>query len=120
MNIHEIEFQNPQFNEGIQNTVRNGDKWLKARLGDQIEFQYKGRLVRAYVVGVLYGQLDDIPASIFRSNHDPKCRTKAGITAELDQLYGAAPITGRLVTVLFFDFSYTRAEYSRALHGDNQ
>ena len=105
-----VKFDNPVFHGGVNITVRDGAKWANtAKMGDILwviepdDDERQGFTKNGEVCGILHAPLDDIPAGLHKLNHDPKCRTKAGIKAELDRIYGANPWPGhRMVTVLFF------------------
>ena len=97
-----LKFDNPTFREGVNVTVRYGEKWRDSvEIGDRVELggtPHSGR-----IVGKLYENLHKIPAPIHNLNHDPTCRTTVGITKELSRIYGPFPngVLGA-VTVLFF------------------
>ncbi len=40
---HELLFQNPVFRSGINVTVRNGDKWMKANVADLFQIKETGK-----------------------------------------------------------------------------
>ena len=102
---HTIEFQNPVFHDGINVTVRNGDKWArKLKLGDHLMPTRTGETPpydsQNRVIGIYYCSLDELPATVLRQEHDPKCRTKSGLAAELDSVYGPTRFGHRMVTVI--------------------
>lgn len=102
---HSIEFLNPVFNDGLNVTVRDGSKWAnRVRLGDHLMPTRPGETpphdAQNRVVGVFYCSLDDLPAAILRHEHDPTCRTKAGLAAELDRIYGPTGYGHRMVTAI--------------------
>ncbi|HDZ37663.1 MAG TPA: hypothetical protein ENH62_05155 [Marinobacter sp.] len=88
-----LEFQNAVFNDGLNVTVRQGDKWHGTTgsvpvidiAGRTFDEKYRGE---AYVLGSLLLFFDDIPAGLLRHEHDPSCRTKKGLKAELKRVYG--------------------------------
>lgn len=105
--IEVLEFNNPVFRKGINVTVRNGDKWRdRVEIGDRVMAKIDENRSRTAVIdGVLYANFHSIPAPVHALNHDPDCRTTAGIANELHNIYGPFPmgVIGG-VTVLFFHF----------------
>jgi hypothetical protein len=100
-----LEFLNPVFNEGLNVTVRNGDKWLhRVKPGDRVLLAKTGETPvmdsQNRVVGVFFCSLDELPSSILRHEHDPACRTKAGLRKCLDETYGPSPNGHRMVTAI--------------------
>ena len=89
----DLHFQNAVFNKHLNITVRQGDKWhgthgtvdVMDDAGKDFLDKYRGQ---AYVLGTLLLLFDDIPAGILRHEHDPSCRTKAGLKDELQRIYG--------------------------------
>ena len=103
--IEALEFLNPVFNEGLNVTVRNGDKWLhRISPGDKIAVTKTGETPpvdsQNRVIGVFYCSLDELPAAILRHEHDPACRTKAGLRKVLDDTYGPTRDGHRMVTTI--------------------
>ena len=96
---HGLLFQNATFRNGINVTVRRGDKW-HGREGETIEIfddagtnfheRFRGQ---ARILGSLYMFFDDIPAGLLQHEHDPSCHTKRGLKAELMRVYeyGGSP-----------------------------
>lgn len=99
-----IEFDNPIFHEGVNVTVRSGDKWAKRlRLGDYFVPVRSGCVEDAplhvdCVIGIVYCPFDELPEGLLMHEHDPACQTKEGLAAELDRIYG--PARNRLVTAI--------------------
>lgn len=103
--LHRLEFDNPTFRDGVNVTVRNGEKWKdRVQIGDIVELDTGAAASRcAKIVGILYDNFHNIPAPVHALNHDPACRTVTGIAKELARIYGPFPndIIGD-VTVVFF------------------
>ncbi len=98
---HTIKFENPVFETDLNVTIRNGPKWADTLgLGDVLEwgdpYGMYGR-----VVGVAYVSLEEAPSALLELNHDPACRTREGLKATLDRLYGLSK--RRMVTVILFN-----------------
>ena len=112
MKRRKLIFQNPVFHDGLNVTIRKGDAWANSldtepfvyESGTKDERDYIGE---ARIVGVLKCPLFQVPAQVLKLEHDPACRTKKGILAELQRIYGKISETSE-VTVLFF---YYREEY---------
>ena len=102
-----LEFVNLAFKDGMNVTVRNGDKWLhRVKPGDRVLLAETGKAplwdAQNRVLGVLYGSLDEIPSAVLKFEHDPACRTKKGLARVLDEIYGPAPHNHRMVTVIMW------------------
>jgi hypothetical protein len=99
-----IEFDNPVFHDGVNVTVRAGDKWVKRlRLGDYFVPVKAGCVDDApchinCVIGLFYCPVDELPDGLLVHEHDPACRTREGLEAELERIYGNAK--NRLVTAI--------------------
>jgi len=86
-------------------TVRNGNKWLKANVGDQLVIKKTGGEQIIYagtVVGKAYIPFKMIPDTWLANEHDPDCRTREGLF-----LHGMKPAypnftENNYVTVLLF------------------
>ncbi len=89
-------------------TVRHGRAWADSL--DAEPFVYRSDfederdyIGEAHIVGVLTCLLFQIPAGVLLCEHDPSCRTKAGILAEMERVYGDVTELSE-VTVLFFTY----------------
>ncbi len=108
MTKRKLLFQNPVFHEGINVTVRHGLAWadsldeepLVYHSDFEAENDYLGW---AHIKGVLTCRLFQIPPGVLTCEHDPSCRTKKGILAEMVRVYGDVTEISE-VTVLFFTF----------------
>lgn len=101
---HKLLFSNPVFHEGVNVTVRKGDKWMKANVGDTllIKDASKNQLVaNGMLVGQAYLPLLLIPEVWLTFEHDPGCRNRAGLFAELKRIYPDVT-KDTWVTVLLF------------------
>ncbi len=97
-------FTNPTFREGINVTVRDGDKWAK-ELGRDVmlkDTDSDEALGFAEVVGVLTTNIGDIPDNILKLEHDKDCTSTRGIWREMESVYSKAFGFYDKVTVLFF------------------
>ena len=92
--MSDLHFQNAVFHEGINVTVRKGDKWHNLEgetvcvmddAGKNFDEKYRGDV---HIMGSLLLFFDDIPAGLLRHEHDPSCRTKKGLKVELKRVYG--------------------------------
>ncbi len=113
--MHELLFLNPCVNVGdINLTVRLGDKWLKqANVGDNIVIcktpEEEGgtatatQLANAVIVGQMFLPFSQIPPSLLKLEHDPECRSFAGLVRAMTAAYGTSfDINTADVTLLFF------------------
>jgi hypothetical protein len=87
--MHTLLFDRAIFREGVNYTVRLGDKWCKLKVGEKINLA-QGDVVWgvAWVTDVLYSGCSSIPARVIQLEHDPRCRTRLGLEAELERVYG--------------------------------
>jgi len=85
-----LQFKNPVFKEGVNVTVRHGDKWLHAvSVGDTVVIKETDgeALGEAMVVGQLYLPARLIPQEVLDLEHDPKCKTHKGLFAVMKEVY---------------------------------
>lgn len=80
-----LEFVNPIFLTGPNITVRRGDKWhgapqARLRLAD-------GSLSPPVALHTELKRFDRLNAADLACEHDPACRTPAGLLAVLQQIY---------------------------------
>ena len=103
---YRMDFLNPVFHDGMNVTVRDGDKWAeKLKVGDELALAETGANNArdgGRVVGILYCSLDELPSGILKWEHDPACRTKAGLREILDKTYGKTQFGHRMVTAVIF------------------
>ena len=103
--MKEILFRVPLFHEGLNVTVRRGRKWFDSvRSGDKLRVLAAdtGMFHRevSVVLAVLFPHLDEVPEFLLRFEHDEPCRTREGLVAELDRVYGVGQWEGHGLTVL--------------------
>ena len=87
---HEILFVNPVFHEGLNITVRAGDKWMKVDVGDELickETDTDEVLRRATIIGKAYLPFELIPETWLRFEHDPDCMDYSGLFWVMRELY---------------------------------
>jgi len=98
-------FSNPVFHEGINVTCRNGYKWA-GEMGSLVNVQDTDGTTdygMAHVLGVMTVCLNRVPESVLALEHDPSCRTREGIIAEMQKVYGDGLKEDAPTTVLFFE-----------------
>lgn len=74
---HDLFFRNPIFYEGLNITVRNGDKWMKVGIGDELLIKEAGEnkvLFHGKVIGKAYLPFHLIPREWLEREHDPNCK----------------------------------------------
>ena len=79
---HDLLFLNPVFHDGLNITVRNGDKWMKVSVGDQLLIKKTGSEKVIYtgtLVGKAHIPFKLIPDAWLANEHDPDCRTRDGL-----------------------------------------
>ena len=102
---HVLQFSNPVFHGGLNVTVRNGDKWMKANIGDHLEIKETGSPV-VRLTGTLIGKaclpFTMVPDAWLIDEHDPSCRTYVGLLKEMERVYPEFSAENNTVTVLLF------------------
>lgn len=102
---HDLFFLEPVFHSGFNVTVRNGEKWMEAKVGDRLLLKKTGDdkvIHTAYLCGKAFMPFRMIPERWLAIEHDPKCRTLKGLLK-----HGMKPAypdftKDSFVTVLFF------------------
>lgn len=105
---HELLFRNPIFNMGLNVTIRNGDKWRKVNIGDKLLLkgvESKNNIIEAEKTGTLVGKallpFHLIPNDLLKYEHDPACRTPAGLLAEMKRVYPDFSYSNVVTVILF-------------------
>lgn len=99
-----IEFNNMRFHCGLNLTVRNGDKWAGTLPGTVLDIHETGNPDTATTATVMYAVLrrfNTLTDADLEHEHDPACRTVAGLRDALNRAYGVCQ-WGPTVTLLFF------------------
>lgn len=101
-------FQNPVFNKGLNVTVRNGSKWMKVEIGDTLLIKgvsEESSATEIDQIGTLAGKallpMRFVPDVFLIYEHDPYCRTRDGLLAEMKKVYQDFS-ENNIVTVLLF------------------
>ena len=98
-------FANPVFPKySLTITVRGGDKWMKANVGDTLRIKKTGEdevLRTATVFAKAYLPFNLLPESWIVCNHDPDSRTQANLFRDMQATYEGFTLQS-YVTVLFF------------------
>lgn len=100
-NLPQLLFANPIFNDGINLTVRRGDKWFgikEAALWDLKGNTY-GR-VNLFTTKQPFTQLYGDP-KFLKDEHDPACRTYDGLLKGMKEVYEGFDPT-EVVTLIWF------------------
>lgn len=102
-NRTELFFLNPVFHDGINLTVRRGEKWMDRSITpyvtiDGIEVELP-QVVRRYV------RFSNLTDDDLHYEHDPQCRTVEGLEKELKRIYEGFH-RDEMVTLLYFNLSY--------------
>lgn len=104
---HILAFTNPVFHAGENITCRAGRKWLEGcKPGDTLAVVRTGSreiLFETTAKHVWHAPLSWVPEAVLALEHDPGCRTRDGLSAELARHY-PMPETGDFeITILSFD-----------------
>lgn len=99
-------FKVGKFHDGINVTVRDGDKW-HGKTGDVMlvtQDEEGNEIAHAHgeIIGTLYTNVGDIPDNILKLEHDKDCTSTRGIWRELERVYNKAFGFYDKVTVVFF------------------
>ncbi len=105
-------FGTPTFHDGLNITVRAGDKWAKLLvLGDTIELRAvsmdgsPGDLVHptdAEIIGVrAFASLIDIPPRLLRHQHDPTCIDRFGLLKAMEAVYPDYDARAQVTVIAF-------------------
>lgn len=100
----ELLFSNPVFHDGLNVTVRNGDKWMKVSPGDSLDIKETGQdavIRNGAVVGKALIPFGLVPENWLALEHDPSCHALAGLLAEMKRVYPGFN-ENSMVTVLIF------------------
>lgn len=101
--LKELFFNSPKFHDGLNVTIRDGDKWLKELGNDVILKDVDGGAIGfASITGVLSSPIGEVPDTLLKLEHDKDCTTMRGIWRELESVYNKAFSFYDKVTVVFF------------------
>jgi len=105
--MHALEFRVPLFHEGLNVTVRLGEKYFHTLdAGDRILLSSRDarpQCRRAELIDVRMRVVSTIPNVWLKYEHDPACRTPDGLLEELKQVYGRDSVTSdSWVTLILF------------------
>lgn len=104
--MREMLFSNNVHHNGINVTVRRGDKWSMLRNGEKVIFssadEHREAPVHATIVAALKMPFYLIPESLLEHEHDETCRTRENLLKELQHLYGGFMATEAVTVVLYF------------------
>lgn len=101
---HDLLFLNPVFHSGLNISVRNGIKWMKADVGDQLFIKKTGSekvVCTGTLKGKAYIPFKLIPDEWLANEHDPDCRTREGLLRGMKLAYHDFT-EENFVTVLLF------------------
>jgi len=94
-----LEFLNPVFHEGRNLTVRRGTKWAGVKWAAINDGTH--RQVNFVEVRVI--EFQHIPSGWLEEEHDPRCRTKFGLTRCMKETYKGFDVR-EIVTMIWFEF----------------
>lgn len=89
--MHKLLFGNPVFDLPVMTTCRSGEKWYDAlNQHDRFEIcDVNGNPIGKVgcVIGLDIVAWDELDDAMVADNHDPSCRTLAGLEAGMDAAY---------------------------------
>lgn len=100
-------FKKPDFQPGVNVTVRRGNKWLNRAPAESIVEVRQSRsdgtlfLFDAFIIESLWMKICDIPVDVLAQEADAGCRTHEGLLAEMNRRGKVTPRD--YVTVLVFE-----------------
>lgn len=99
--IKEMDFRNPVWKEGLNLTVRYGEKWKTLKIGEKFNLTDG---YSAICEELIICRFKDISFDDLEFEHDPKCRTKIGLLNCLYGIYPQMSVTkeNSIVTLVFF------------------
>ena len=89
--MRQMDFKNPKFNRGLNFTVRNGEKWQDATIGEQLALTAAGETEAigvASVTAVIKTKLEDVPEYVLENEHAPDARELNGLYDAMKDAYG--------------------------------
>lgn len=101
-----LDFLTPVFHSGANLTVRNGLKWADVQPGQNLDVYQTGAPATepellATVISAEVKTRDSLTDADLTNEHDPSCRTVAGLNAAMEAAYG--PNWGPCIVLLTFD-----------------
>lgn len=100
--MKQMKFDDLPTTKGICTTVRLYDpKWMVMEPGNKVSMLSTKApyALDAQVVYLHVSSIDDLPADVFKTEHDPECRGKTGLTNLLARHYAGTPINGKTAVV---------------------
>lgn len=106
---HSLEFLNPTYHDGLNVTVRRGEKWyLQARVGDTVCLCKTGEnhspLAVGMIVGLKYEPFLSIRKDDLTFEHDPTCTDIDGLMRAMTNAYPDFKETERVTVMSFWIF----------------
>lgn len=99
-------FDNPEFNEGLNLTVRRGTRWAN-EVGTTILIKdlYDNVIGEATIMAVSVKRFVDLTDDDLELEHDPNDRTVLGLAQTMQQIYRRfnPDSPDELVTLIFFE-----------------
>lgn len=101
MNIHlpKLLFQNPNFHSGVNLSVRRGVKWSLEKLAIVADLQ--GNKIAEVELETRVVRFCDLKDSDVSGEHDPECRTYAGLLKAMKDIYPGFD-EREIVTLVYF------------------
>ena len=109
---HALRFARPEFAAGVNVTVRHGFRWAHLQPGEVVALSSMERvpLAHAVVLEVQVMRFDQLRDSDVAQEHDPRCRDREGLRADLSLYAGYYVSDSCEVTMVRFavseDLSY--------------
>jgi hypothetical protein len=97
-----LKFENPVFREGMQQTIRKGEKPVRGWVFNIMDKEGK-RLGQGSVYLTEHYRFRDLPDNVVAMSHDPQCRTKNQLYIALQQYYPGFTRED-IVTVVWFKY----------------
>lgn len=106
MRYHQMNFKTPCVHPGLNQTIRSGAGWLKARPGDRLDITETGQSVEtsekcALVIAAQEVTVEELD-ELLSFNHTPGARTMEGLDKAMASAYGEGWKEKPIVIVWFW------------------
>jgi hypothetical protein len=94
MTYHRLDFKTPSVHPGLNQTIRSGEKWLKARPGDRLDICETGADISTSEVSALVIACQQVTVrelldgGLLRFSHVPGARDFSGLDRAMRSAYG--------------------------------
>ncbi len=99
--MRKLKFANPLFEDGLNLTVRKGDK-SHGKKGNIRLTDVKGNFKRVALIShTMFGNFSNLNDMLLEHEHDPECRTVDGLFKAMKEVYPGFKRTDDITLVFF-------------------